>query len=220
MTLPRDETVDGLLDELRAFESLVRSIDPESWGLPTRCDAWRVADVAAHVVGGMTRVVTGQFDGFGTPTTTQAIVDERRGRSPAELADELAEARKLFADIGEGIDDETWEAPNPAGLPGTLGAGVEGLWFDTYVHADDVRDALGWPSVRGPGLRASIAHLADLLAASGWGPAVVRLDGMDEFPILGGGRPVQGDPLQFVLVATGRAEAASMGLDRTVNVYA
>jgi uncharacterized protein (TIGR03083 family) len=220
MTLPREETVEGLLAELRTFEELVRSIETESWGLPTRCEAWNVADVAAHVVGGMTRVVAGQFDGLGTPETTQAIVDERRGRTPAELAGELAEARKLAADIADGFDDEAWEGPNPAGLPGTLGAGVEGLWYDTYVHAEDIRSAVDRPSVRGPGLRASVAHLADLLTTNGWGPATLSLEAMDEFPILGGGRPIHGDALQFILVATGRADPGSMGLDKAVSVYA
>jgi uncharacterized protein (TIGR03083 family) len=220
MTLPREETVQGLLAELGGFEELVRSIGPEPWRAQTRCEAWNVADVAAHVVGTMTRVVAGQLDGLGTPETTQAIVDERRGRSPADLADELADARKLAGDIAEGFDDAAWEGPNPAGLPGTLGAGVEGLWYDAYVHGDDIRSAIDRPSVRGPGLRASISHIADLLTEKGWGPATLSLEGGDEFPISGGGRLVGGDPLQFVLVATGRADPASMGLDGTVNVYA
>jgi hypothetical protein len=65
-----------------------------------------------------------------------------------------------------------------------------------------------------------VSHLADLLARRGWGPAVLALDGLDEVPVSGGGRRVTGDPLTFVLVATGRQAAADMGLDRSVNVYA
>jgi hypothetical protein len=35
----------------------------------------------------------------------------------------------------------------------------------------------------------------------------------------GSGRRVTGDPHQFVLVATGRADPATLGLDESVNVY-
>ncbi len=34
-----------------------------------------------------------------------------------------------------------------------------------------------------------------------------------------GGREVSGDPLQFVLVATGRAEPATIGLEPGVSIY-
>ena len=102
----------------------------------------------------------------------------------------------------------------------TLGEGVEALWYDAYVHGEDIRAAIGRVPEPGPGLRASVAHLSDLLSQRDWGPATLALDGVDEFPVSGGGgRRVTGDPLQFVLVATGRADPAAVGLDETVNVY-
>jgi len=36
----------------------------------------------------------------------------------------------------------------------------------------------------------------------------------------GKGRRITGDPLEFVLVATGRADPARIGLDPSVNIYA
>ena len=35
----------------------------------------------------------------------------------------------------------------------------------------------------------------------------------------GGGRRITGDPLAFVLVATGRGDPAPSALDETVNIY-
>src|SRR5258708_7679168 len=139
MTLPREEVVAGFTDELVRFGDLVRAIDATQWRTPSRCDGWSAADVAAHVTGQLSDIVNGRFDGLGTPEVTQRQVEERRGNTPDEIADELAEAAKLGADIMSAFDDAAWAGPAPAGVPGTLGEGVEGLWFDAWVHADDIR---------------------------------------------------------------------------------
>lgn len=73
------------------------------------------------------------------------------------------------------IDDDAWAGPS--GVPDlTLGEGVLTLWYDTYVHADDIRVALGQESERGDGLDATIAYLAKQLTAKNWGPATLALD--------------------------------------------
>ncbi len=45
------------------------------------------------------------------------------------------------------------------------------------------------------------------------------LDGMEEFPVSGGGQAIAGDPMTFILVSTGRAEPRLIGLDESVNIY-
>lgn len=220
MPLPRAEVIAGHVEELGRFESLLRSIDDEEWRQPTRCAGWSVADVAAHVVGTLHDITDGRLDELATPEHVAAQVNERQGRSQAELADELHDVRKVFADIMATFDDTAWVAPAPAGLAPSLGEGVEALWYDAYVHGDDIRAATGRASVRGPGLRASVSHVSDLLTAKGWGPATLALDGLEEFPVSGGAeRAVTGDALQFVLAATGRLDPSTLGLDPTVNVY-
>jgi uncharacterized protein (TIGR03083 family) len=218
MALPRDEVAHGLLAELDAFEALVRSLDADDLSRPSRCEGWTVGDVAAHVVGTMVDVATGRLDGLGTPEFTERQVVERRGRTGAELADELAGARKIAADLLPAFDDETWAGPSPGGYEGTLGDGVEALWYDTYLHADDIRAALGKPSVRGgDGLRASVSHVAFELGKRGWGPATIALEDVPTFEVGGGGRRVEGDPFEFVLAATGRGDPTPFGVD---NIYA
>jgi hypothetical protein len=101
-----------------------------------------------------------------------------------------------------------------------MAEGVETLWYDAWLHGDDVLAALGRSAPRDGGLVVSVLHLTDSLRNRGWGPAVVALDGLEEVRIGEGDGPrVTGDPLRFVYVATGRADPAELGLDEEVNVY-
>ncbi len=220
MTLSRTEVVPGLLAELEAFGELIGPLDEAAWAQPTRCQGWAVADVAAHVIGSMADVVSGQLEGLGSPEATAREVAERKGRNPAELAQELVSVTKLASDLGAAFDDASWETPAPGGYGGTLGQGVEALWYDTYLHADDIRAALGRESVRGPGLRASVHHVAFELGKLGWGPATLALDGIEPVSVGPGGTTHTGDALEFVLVATGRADPKALGPEAPLDIYA
>src|SRR4051812_41863357 len=95
MALPRTEVVEGWAVEMARFSELVRSLDEAELGTATRCAGWTAGDTAAHVAGTLADIVAGRFDGLGTPEATQRAVDERRGRTADELADELDEVRKI-----------------------------------------------------------------------------------------------------------------------------
>ena len=230
MALPRIEVTTGLLDELEGFRALIAPLSAAEWAAPTRCTGWTVGDVAAHVIGGMADVAAFRLEGLGTPEVTARQVGERRGRPPAELADELAAAIKGASDLIGAFNDEAWALPAPGGFDFTLGEGVEALWHDAWLHGDDIRAALGRPSDRGAGMVASVSHIADVLSREGWGPAVLALDGLAEFPVgpaghgssgsgSGSGSRFTGDPLTFVLAATGRGDLAALGLDERANIY-
>jgi uncharacterized protein (TIGR03083 family) len=218
-TLARTEITDGFLAELDDFGELIGSLDDADLDTPTRCAGWTVRDVAGHMVGQITDVVEGRLDGLGTPEVTEREAKERAGRSGKELADELAEDRARAAEMMTLFDDAAWNGPVGSDYPGTLGEGILALWYDGYLHADDIRAALGKPSARGDGLRASVHHVADSLQDTKWGPATLALDGIDVIDVRGGGEKVTGDPLEFVLVATGRADPSAFGLDESVNIY-
>jgi uncharacterized protein (TIGR03083 family) len=205
VALQRDVVSDGLLDELDQFESLLRSLTKADWAAPSRCDGWTVADVAAHTVGSMVDVVAGRLDGLGSPEVTARQVAERRGRRPADVADECAEVRKAAVGLIAVFDDAAWLAPAPGGFDGSLGDGVEALWFDTFIHADDIRWALDRRSETGPGLAGAVSHVNYILARRGWhGEAPDSADSADA-------------AMAWVLVATGRI-AASAG--SPPNIYA
>lgn len=217
MALPRTTIEDGFVRDHADFSELVRSLDAQEWAKATRCEGWSVGDVAAHLTGTLADIVAGNFEGLGSPEVTQREVDERRGRSAAEIADELDTQAKASIELLGSFDDAAWNAPAPGGIPGTVGEGVEALWFDAYIHADDIRAAIGRPTERGPGLEASVSHVAQILDRDGWGPATLALDGVHQYQVGGGGRKVTGDAHDFVLAATGRGDPTPFGVP---NIYA
>lgn len=222
MALPRTDVTTGLLEELETFKALIQSLSPEEWAKASRCTGWTVGDVAAHVVGGMADVAALRLEGLGTPEVTDRQVRERRGREPGRIADELAGTIKATAQLLSAFDDAAWAMPSPGGFDFTLGEGVEALWHDAWLHGEDIRAAVGRPADRGGGMLASVSHIADVLTREGWGPATLALDGLPEFPISGGngaGSRFTGDPMDFVLAATGRAAPATAGLDESANIY-
>jgi uncharacterized protein (TIGR03083 family) len=220
VALPRTDVIEGTTASLNRFEALLRSLDDQAWQAPTRCEGWRVADVAAHVVGNMAIIAEGRSHEFGDPAHVDREVDARKGRTPNELADELSGAAKIGQDFLALLDDNAWNGPPPADIPGTLGQGVEAIWYDVVVHTDDIRNALGKGPERNPAdLRVSVSHIADVLDQQDYKPTTIALDGVEEFTVKGGGEQITGDPYDFILVATGRKDAASMGLDETINIY-
>jgi len=220
MTLSRDTVVPGVLAEYRAFDELVRRLSGDSWSARTRCQGWKVADVAAHVIGQLTDVVNLRLEGLGSPEATARQVDERSGRAPVELADELATGTDTAAALVEAFGAPAWDAPIAGSTVQSLGFGLESLWFDTFLHADDIRAALGQRSEDVSGLAPSVSHIAQVLTDQGWEAATLSFDETPAFPVSGGGgRSIRGKAMPFVLVATGRADPAGLGLDGSVNIY-
>jgi uncharacterized protein (TIGR03083 family) len=205
MALPRDEVSKGLLYELDQFEHLIRPLTEAEWATPSRCQGWTVGDVARHIIGTMADVAAGRLDGLGSPEVTQREVDERAGQSPKQLADECAEVRTAAENMLPLFDDAAWVAPAPGGYDGTLGDGVEALWYDTWLHADDIRAALGQSSVIGDGLRGGVSHVGFELEKRGWS---------GEIP------SNESEAFAFVLTATGRADGSALSAGAPPNIYA
>jgi len=221
MTLSSQDITHGFPVELESFRQLILSLDDEQWQQPSRCADWTIADVASHVVGTMADVANGQLDGLGTPEVTEREVAERRGRSRLEIAEELEAVTKTAQDILATFDDTAWEAPSPGGYDGNLRQGVEALYYDTWLHADDMRAPLGQTSPRTEGLRAAVHHVAFEAAKKGYGPVTLALKGVDEIRVGEGQGPlVTGDPYEFVLVGTGRKAGEPAAFSGLPNIYA
>jgi uncharacterized protein (TIGR03083 family) len=171
--------------------------------------------VAGHVIGLAEDTAAGVPGSRNSEEEAASV----RHESPAGAAARLRAATATLQSLVDAIDDDAWNGPS--GVPDlTLGQGVLTLWYDTYVHADDIRAAVARESERGDGLDATIAYLAGQLTARSWGPATLVLEGAGRYEVGGGGKEITGDALQFALVATGRAEAATTGLGPDVNIYA
>ncbi|WP_433179184.1 maleylpyruvate isomerase family mycothiol-dependent enzyme [Actinoallomurus sp. CA-150999] len=212
--MSREEVVAGLSGQYAAFAALIDGLTAEEWDAPTRCAGWRVRDVAGHVVGNAADTANG-VAGTRTPDEQARAF---RGGGPDDLAAELRASAGRLIPLLETLDDRVWARPSP--VPGrSIGNGVHTLWYDTFVHGDDVRAALGRPADRGPGLAGSVDWLRDELERLGRGPYRLVLDGLGEYAIGAGGPVLRGDPLRFTLVATGRADPAEFGTDAGVNVH-
>lgn len=215
VVLTNSDIGNGLLGAYDGFAQMLGHLNEAAWTTATRCAGWEVRDVAGHVVGLANDAATGA-PGSRTPDEQAAAL---RNYEPAELADQLRATVGSLRALMDVLDDAAWSGPS--GVPDvTLAKGVHGLWWDTYAHSDDVHAALGFDADRGSGLAASVAYLAYQLTNRGWGPATLALDGLPQVDIGAGGREITGDPYQFVLVASGRADAETLGLEPTVNVYA
>jgi hypothetical protein len=135
------------------------------------------------------------------------------------VADELAKITPSLTGLLASFDDAAWASPSPNGT-GTLGEGVEALWSDMVLHADDVRRALGRDAPADLDPTAAVSHIADVLTQRGWPPATIALDGLPRFDVSGGGPAVTGAPWPFALAATGRGNPEALGLDDSINIYA
>jgi hypothetical protein len=175
--------------------------------------------VAGHLAGLFADVAVGRMAGQGLPEVTARQARDRRDRTPAQVARELAKAGRLCVGVLDNFDDDAWLARAPGGFPGPLRRAVLVLWYELYVHLDDVRAATGRPADRGSGLRAGVIHAAETLGLWGWGPATLRLGDLEDLLVRGGGDLVTGDPLDFLLAATGRLDPTVLGLDDRVNIY-
>jgi uncharacterized protein (TIGR03083 family) len=197
--LTRPEIIDGVLREYEDFAVLVASLTDDEWRAPSRCAGWEARDVAGHVIGLAEDVARG-VPGSRTAEEEAASI---RILSPADAAAHLTEALGAIRALAGALDDDAvWSSPSP--VPDlTMGDGILTLWYDTFVHADDVRHAAGREPVKGPGLGAAVMYLEAELARQGWAGSVA-----DSVP-----------PYDFVLAATGRIDAAPLGLDPGVNIY-
>jgi len=84
---------------------------------------WTVQDVLAHLAGGPADALAGRMDGAPGPEWTARHVAERRGRSAAELTEELRSR-------ADAVAESTVDNPRPA------------IVWDVAVHHADLHEAL------------------------------------------------------------------------------
>ncbi len=175
------------------FSSFVVELDRET--LQTLVPAtplWTVHDVIAHVAGVASDIVTGRMDGAVSDAWTQRQVDERKGHTVADIAEEWSEC---------GSRVET--------ILGEVGPSMSATVMDAWMHEHDVYGALQSPGRRnGEGLRLC------LRAANAIGPKLegadlpalhLHTDGYDRS--IGAGQPVvtvSGDAFDIARALFGR----------------
>jgi uncharacterized protein (TIGR03083 family) len=141
---------------------LLRALEPDDWDRRTACGAWRVRDVAAHLLDGDVRRISLQRDGYRTPPPDLAggypalvaylngenatWVAAMRRASPQVLIEFLKSAGAELAALVATLDPD---APAPYAVA-WAGDDVSPNWFDIgreyterWHHQQQIRDAVG-----------------------------------------------------------------------------
>ncbi|GAA5046769.1 maleylpyruvate isomerase family mycothiol-dependent enzyme [Streptomyces similanensis] len=185
-----------LVVERDALLPLLRSRPAADFARPAAaCPGWTVRDVLAHCSSALTRVVENRFEkGVFSPESNDRDIAERadwpNGRVLDELERGMTEAGEVIARSGGALDV---------------------LALGEWVHAGDVRDALGEPGAyAGAGLVYALPLLARFSRERGRRPVHADLDDVDEPLRLGdvsGERPPAryiGDAATLVRLCAGR----------------
>ncbi|MGW0282723.1 maleylpyruvate isomerase family mycothiol-dependent enzyme [Streptomyces sp. NPDC003236] len=181
----RDPELPGRLlsAEREVLIPLLRARADADFALPAAaCPGWTVRDVLAHCSAALTRVVEGRFEeGVFSPASNDRDIAERAGWTNARIVDELERA---MAEAG----------PVIAKAGGVLDAIALGEW----VHAGDVREALGEPGAyAGGGLPDALALLAHVTREKRHLSLHADLDDLDE-PLRLGAAAGDAPPARYI----------------------
>lgn len=168
-------------ERITALLSDVDESQADLW-VPSTPD-WTIKDVAAHLAGLVSDWLNHNVENYGADEWTAKQVDDRRGRSLADVLDEWNATAPKF----EAIMDE----------PEAAGVFVEIPFIsvaDIAIHEHDLRGALGRPGARDSmavqiGMKTYITGLRRRHAAAGLGALTVRESDGREWPV-GTGDPV------------------------------
>jgi uncharacterized protein (TIGR03083 family) len=155
-SVDRDRVVAALEEEWAALLDLLGGLGPDDWGRPTACPGWSVQDNVAHVIG-----TEASLEGRPTPEVELAEVphvrnelgrfneqwvESYRSRPPAEVVADLravVEARRASL---AGMDQDAFDGPaDTPGGPDTFGRFMRIRIMDTWMHEQDIREAVGAP---------------------------------------------------------------------------
>jgi uncharacterized protein (TIGR03083 family) len=149
---------DFSVSEHTSFVATVDGLAADQWTAESACPGWRVADLVAHVTGGVAGIAElierGLADSDGPPPwfdSAKSIPENMRPRharlaamSSSELRAELHRAVDAYAAVLAPLDDAAaakvcWFYRGPTPVTGLVGIRTG----DTLVHRADIRRAVG-----------------------------------------------------------------------------
>lgn len=216
----QQETSAAMRDERTSLMAFLRDLPEAAWEKPSLCPGWTVRDVVAHLIGNAADVNALNLDGAGTEAFNQRQIDERKDKTIEQLLVEWDEQGSQFeAGILEQTD-ELWNSEFPPF--GTVGTALRRLVEDIYIHAQDIKVALGEEQSDGAGLLPTLDVVAYELPerAARLAPTVGSvhfvIDGWRDSVDIGDGEQVtvKGNAKSLAFVGTGRStleEAISKG---------
>jgi uncharacterized protein (TIGR03083 family) len=172
---PPGDVARPLVRQRRRLADVLSSLAAEQWAAPSRCDGWRVQDVAAHLAGvdrfwklmiesGLAGTRTRFLADFDPKATPASMVDAVRAASPEETLAAFVEASTALCATVEALDGDDWSAvgESPAGHVTMTALAHHALW-DCWIHERDVLLPLGMAQEEEPDeIVASLRYAAAL----------------------------------------------------------
>jgi uncharacterized protein (TIGR03083 family) len=179
-------SIDGPFDDQRApvmrqrrrLETTLVGLGSEAWSSPSRCEAWTVQDVVAHlitvdgfwrasVLAGLGGTPTRFLDGFDPAATPALMVEGTRAQAPNEVLDQFVVSNRALLAVLAELDEAGWSAlaESPAGHVPIRLLAHHALW-DCWVHERDITLPLGLsPAVEPDEVCSSLRYAAALSPA-------------------------------------------------------
>jgi uncharacterized protein (TIGR03083 family) len=177
--VPKDQTIDALAEVWGRLDELLSGLDEASWSAPTCLPGWDVKAVAAHLIGTESMLL-----GESTPDVeidpaeyihvrndmgriNEAWVASMADLAPVELLIRFRDHTARRLEVLRATDQAAWDAEGftPVGND-TYGRFMRVRTFDSWIHEQDIRDAVGSPG--GEEGDAARAALDEMEAALGY----------------------------------------------------
>lgn len=170
--LDKSDVLSGLFGAWQAIDQLLTDLPDQQFRSPTPLPGWDVRAVVSHIIGTESTLLGSAVPDVGVDVRAlkhvrndvaamnECWVQHLGGESNAELrrrfSDVTGERRKLLAEMS----DTDWNAvtATPVG-PDSYGRFMRIRTFDCWIHAQDIRDAIGRPATE-PELRGPAPQLA------------------------------------------------------------
>ncbi len=173
--LDKSEVLAGLFASWDAIDDLVGDLPDAQWSQATSLPGWTVRDVVAHVIG-----TESMLQGHSTPEAdidvstlehvrndigvlNECWVRKLRSLSNAELLERFRATTAQRREALSAMGSDQWHelTMTPAG-PDSYGRFMRVRTFDCFMHANDVRDAVGGGEAdfSGPDARLALDEMA------------------------------------------------------------
>lgn len=141
-----DPAVAAWRHSLDAALDLGEELTDKEWLAPTECPDWTVADIYAHLIGTELWMIAGHPRPDSYRAWSQRPVAARRDMTRDEILDELRDVYdERDAQVRAYPPDPGGPAVTAQGQPVSLGFLLVVRAFDTWVHEQDIRRAVGRP---------------------------------------------------------------------------
>lgn len=178
--------------EIARLDAFLSTLTPDQWAMPVGPLApapdrgWVVRDLVVHLTA-MEGLLANALDVPGAPddegadpeSRTDAVARRLRSRPPAVARQEMTDLASAVDDALAGIDpSELDRRMDWVGLDVSLRTALLDRAFETWTHADDIRQALGQPlAPPSPGALSTMSTFAATLL-----PLMATFDGADIDP--------------------------------------